>query len=231
MPRRTLVFPFALALVAGCAGAPRTIHPDRAASEWVSIFNGRDLTGWRANRTPEAFTVSDGVLRVNAIDKSSHLFYVGSDTGSFARIKNFELELEARSEPSANSGIYFHSDPATAAGSEYHLGKGYEVQLNNTAIERKKTGSLYNVVDLPVSPVDETKWFTMRIRVNGKWIGVWLDGKPVVEYVEPDSVEHTPSRASRRIDPSGGGIAIQAHDPRSVYYFRNIRLKRLPDAP
>ena len=227
MFNRTLLLAGA-ALLISCAGSSRTTTAS-SADGWVTIFNGRDLAGWRPNRTPEAFTVRDGILRVNAIEGSSHLFYVGNETGPFARIKNFELELEARSEPSANAGIYFHSDPATAAGSEHHLNKGYEVQLNNTAIERKKTGSLYGIVDLATSPVDETKWFTMRIRVEGKRVGVWTDGRQVVDYTEPDSIQSVPARASRRIDPNGGGLAIQAHDPKSVWYFRSLRLKRLPD--
>lgn len=226
MPNRT-PFVFVLAFLGACAGASHTATA--TGDGWVSIFNGRDLTGWRPNRTPEAFTVRDGVIRVNAVEGSSHMFYVGSGTEPFERIKNFELELEARSEPSSNSGIYFHSDPATAGGREHFLSKGYEVQLNNTAIEKKKTGSLYGVVDLAASPVNDTKWFTMRIRVEGKRVGVWTDGKQVIDYMEPEGVENMPGRAQKRIDPNGGGIAIQAHDPKSVWYFRSIRLRRLPD--
>jgi hypothetical protein len=227
MPNRSFLL-VAAALLSACAGSTRTSTSSPPADGWVSIFNGRDLAGWRPNRTPGAFTVTDGVLRVNALEGSSHAFYVGEETGTFKRLKNFELEMEIRSEPSSNSGIYVHSDPATAQGREHFLNKGYEIQLNNTVIEKKKTGSLYGIVDLDTSPVDETKWFTMRIRVEGKRIGVWTDGRQVIDYTEPDSVQSLPSRASRRIDPNGGGIAIQAHDPKSVWYFRSIRLRRLP---
>jgi hypothetical protein len=193
----------------------------------VQLFNGRDLTGWRPNRQPGSYSVRDGILRVRAVDESSHLFYVGDLGDGFVRLRNFELELVARSEPGSNSGVYFHSDPASAAGAQHHLGKGYEVQLNSSERERRKTGSLYSVVDLPVSPVDETQWFTMRIRVEGRRIGVWLDGRQVVDYTEPDSVVRPPDRAGKRLDPNGGALAIQAHDPNSTFYFRSIRLKRL----
>jgi hypothetical protein len=48
-----------------------------AAEDWQSLFNGKDLTGWRANVTPEAFSVTNGTIRVNAVRESGHLFYVG----------------------------------------------------------------------------------------------------------------------------------------------------------
>lgn len=223
-----------LALVGGlsaCAAAPQPSAGSAPSSGgWVSLFNGRDLSGWRPNRQPASYSVRDGILRVQAVDESSHLFYVDTLRDGFVRLKNFELEIEARSEPGSNSGIYLHSDPASAAGTKHHLGKGYEVQLNSSAQERRKTGSLYAVVDLDRSPVDETVWFTMRIRVHGKRIGVWLDDRQVVDYAESDTTQRAAQRAGRLLDPSGGGIAIQAHDPNSVFYFRRIMLRTLPDA-
>jgi hypothetical protein len=49
-----------------------------AAEEWHTLFNGKDLTGWRANVMPEAFSVVDGAIRVNAPKESAHLFFVGN---------------------------------------------------------------------------------------------------------------------------------------------------------
>src|SRR5437763_1737640 len=46
-----------------------------AASDWQSLFNGKDLTGWRANVYPESWSVTNGMIRANAIKPSSHLFY------------------------------------------------------------------------------------------------------------------------------------------------------------
>lgn len=198
-----------------------------AAESWESLFNGKDLTGWQANVMPESFTVVNGVLRVNATRQSAHLFFVGTGTSEPVRFKNFEFEAAVRSEPGSNSGVFIHTD-MTTRDKALHLAKGYEIQLNSSAKEKRKTGSLYAVVDLDRSPVDETKWFQVRIVVQDRRIRVLLDGQQVIEYTEPPNVERPPERAGRRLDPNGGGIALQAHDPQSIFYFKDIRIKRLP---
>jgi hypothetical protein len=194
---------------------------------WQSLFNGRDLTGWRANVMPEAFKVVGGAIRANAPRPSSHLFYVGDLKEGFVRFKNFELEVIARSEPNANSGIFFHTD-CSVSNAQNHLAKGYEVQLNSTEKEKRKTGSLYAVVDLDKSPVDESKWFTTRIKVQDKRIQVFLNDRQVIDYTEPSNPERPPNRRGRLLDPDGGAIALQGHDPGSVFYFKEIRLRNLP---
>jgi hypothetical protein len=107
------------------------------------------------------------------------------------------------------------------------LAKGYEIQLNNSDADKRKTGSLYAVVDLDTSPVDDTKWFRMRVTVRDRQITVQINDKQVVDYTEPVDVKRPPERAGRVLDPSGGGIALQAHDPKSVFYFKDIRVRRL----
>jgi len=203
-----------------------SLSPALCASEWQQLFNGKDLTGWRANVMPESATVVDGAIRLNATRESAHLFYVGNLKEGFVRFKNFELEATVRGEPNSNSGIFFHTD-MSVSNAKNHLAKGYEVQLNNTAKDKRKTGSLYAVVDLDKSPVDETKWFQVRITVQGQHIVIKINDQKVVDYTEPPGVQR-PDRPGRRLDPQGGAIALQAHDPASVYYFKDIRIRSLP---
>lgn len=204
-----------------------SISPAFAADEWQSLFNGKDLTGWRANVMPESFSVVDGAIRVNATKESAHLFYVGDLKDGFVRFKNFELEATCRSEPEANSGIFVHTD-MTTRDKALHLAKGYEIQLNSQTREKRKTGSLYAVVDLDKSPVDESQWFRVRVTVREKHITVHLNDKQVIDYTEPEAVQRPPDRAGRLLDPNGGAIALQGHDPKSVFYFKDIRIKPLP---
>lgn len=201
------------------------------AQDWQPLFNGKDLTGWRANNDPSSFAVKDGVLRVQAAGPtpttSAHLFYVGDRKDGFERFTNFELEFQARAEPNSNSGVFIHTD-MTTSNAKKHLARGYEIQLNSTDKEKRKTGSLYAVVDLDKSPVDETKWFAVRVVVKGKRITVALDGKQVVDYTEPPDVVRPKERAGRLLAADGGAIAFQAHDVGSVWYLKDIRVKRLP---
>lgn len=210
----------------GLVVVPVVVH----AEDWQPLFNGKDLTGWRANLDPAAFTVKDCVLRVQASAQTrAHLFYVGDRKEGLEPFKDFELEATVRAEPNANGGIFVHTDMATR-DAKMHLANGYEVQLNSSTVEARKTGSLYAVVDLDKSPVDESKWFTVRVVVKGKRITVSLDGKEVVDYTEPADVVRPKERAGRLFREDGGAIALQAHDAGSVWYFKDIRIKRLNDS-
>jgi hypothetical protein len=198
------------------------------SDEWQALFNGKDLAGWQANNAPASFTVKDGLLRVQASGKTSaHLFYVGARKEGIERFKDFELEATCRAEPGANGGIFVHTDMSTR-DAQLHLARGYEVQLNSSAKEKRKTGSLYAVVDVYESPVDETKWFTVRVVVRGRRITIALNGKEIVDYTEPVGVVRPKERAGRLFAADGGAIALQAHDRASVWHFKDIRVKRLP---
>ncbi len=198
------------------------------AGDWISLFNGKDLSGWRANQLPDSFSVMGGAIKAHCREASqkSHLFYVGDRKEGLVRFKDFEFEATVRSEPGSNSGIFFHTD-MTPRDAKHHLRNGYEVQLNSSAKEKRKTGSLYAVVDLAESPVDETKWFKVRIRVDGKRIVVHLNDRQVIEYTEPPNPKRPKNREGRLLNPEGGAIALQGHDPNSVFYFKDLRIRRL----
>ncbi len=202
------------------------------AAEWQTLFNGRDLTGWAANNNPESFAVKDGVLRIQAPGTAcAHLFYIGETKEPAAKpepmkFKNFELEAVVKAEPNSNGGIFIHTD-MSVRDKALHLARGYEVQLNSSAKEKRKTGSLYAIVDLDTSPVDETDWFTINIKVRDKRITVAIDGKETLDYTEPPNAERPKERAGRLLAADGGGIALQAHDKDSVWYFREVRVRRL----
>ena len=202
-------------------------HSAGGQEQWRSLFDGKSLKGWKANVHPESFSVVDGVIRARSVKDRSHLFYVGEKTDGFERFKNFELEAMARGEPGSNSGIFFHTDFAVRDQFN-HLANGYEVQLNSSPTEQRKTGSLYAVIDLDKSPVDETQWFKVHLTVQGKRIIVRLNGQVVVDYTEPEQLVRPPERAGRRLIPAGGAIALQAHDPDSTFYFKDIRIRPLP---
>ncbi len=204
-----------------------------AAAEdgWRELFNGKDLAGWKANADAGAFTVVDGALKAHATHPRNrgHLFFTGARTEGLERFRDFELEAVVRGEPGSNSGIFFHTDMETRDG-VLHLKNGYEVQLNSAPREKRKTGSLYAVVDLDTSPVDETQWFTVAIRVQGARITVQVNGRTTVDYTEPPGVaaQRPPERKGRVLRAEGGAIALQAHDDKSTFYFKSNRVRTLP---
>jgi len=199
-----------------------------SAGDWIPLFNGKDLAGWEPNTQPEAFTVVDGAIRAHATQSYAHLFYVGDGSPEAGRFRDFELEATVRGELHSNSGIYFHSDIASGEGPKLKLAKGYELQLNDTVKEKRKTGSLYAVADLSASPVDETQWFKVRLRVEGRRIQIFVNDRQTADYTERDGDPRPKGFEGRFLDPRGGSIALQAHDPDSVYYFKDLRIRRLP---
>ena len=222
MRRIALSLFFAVAL---CA-APNVAFA--ADGEWQTLFNGKDLSGWRANTAPDSYAVSEGVLTLHNTSKEfrSHLFYVGEPGGDLVKFKNFDLRIVCKGGKNSNSGIFFHTDLAERDGKK-HLGSGYEIQLNSAARDGRKTGSLYAIADIGTSSIDDTEWFELRILVEGKRIRVYLGGEQCVDYTEPENPERPENRKGRLLNPEGGAIALQAHDPDSTWHFKEIKIKRL----
>jgi hypothetical protein len=152
----------------------------------------------------------------------AHLFYVGPVRNH--NFRNFEFQAEVKTLPGSNSGIFFH----TEKGGPGLVRKGYEAQVNNShARDPRRTGSLVIIEDRTETPVKDGEWFEYGITVKGKRIILSLNGKPVVDYTEPDKPQRPKGREQRVL--SSGTFALQAHDPNSTTYYRNIRVRPLPD--
>ena len=93
MNRLMLVAPVIAAMLAA------NVFADDQAG-WISMFNGKDLAGWKANEKPGSFKVEDGAIVVNG--PRSHAFYVG-DEGK-AEFKDFHLKADVMTMPNSNSG-------------------------------------------------------------------------------------------------------------------------------
>ncbi|MGB0331797.1 MAG: 3-keto-disaccharide hydrolase [Planctomycetota bacterium] len=186
---------------------------------FASLFNGRNLKGWKVAERPESVRVENGALIVNG--DRAHVFYDGPVYHH--SFKNFELRALVRSKPGSNSGIYFH----TAFQEAGWPSKGYEVQVNNTQGDWRRTGGLYGIDDLKEPPAKDDEWFPMHIRVVGKRVQITVNGNQVIDYTEPDDVERPESFAGRLVDR--GTFALQAHDPASEVWYKAIEVRPLPE--
>jgi len=203
----------------GAAQWAHAVEPD--ADGWYSLFNGQDLTGWKASENADTFQVVDGQIVIRG--DRSHLFYTGP-VGN-ADFRNFIWKCEVLTKPGANSGMYFH----TEYQQEGWPAKGYEVQICNTHPDPRKTGGLYAVADvMNRSPVKDNEWFTQEVTVRGKRITVRVNGEVTTDYTEPEDVERPPDFAGRKL--SHGTIALQGHDPGSEVHVRTVMIKPL-DSP
>ena len=187
------------------------------AQEWIELFSGKDLSGWKVSENPTSFAVENGLLKVAG--PRAHAFYVG-DVGG-ADFKNFELLVEVKTLPKANSGIFIHTAYQETDWPE----KGYEVQVNQTHSDWRKSGSLYAVQDVSEVHVKDGEWYTYHVVVKGDQISVALNGKVVMEYDESADTQRTTPLGKKRVDR--GTIALQAQDPESVIYYRSVKIKLL----
>jgi hypothetical protein len=209
------------AAVAALAATLCTARADEAKDGWHSLFNGKDLTGWKVNEeNPSAFRVTDGALHVKG--GRSHIFYAGEvNNGKF---KDFEFKAKVMTKKNANSGIYF----ATEYQKDGWPSKGYECQVNNSFDkDPRRTASLYAVKDVDEKLVPDDTWFDYHIKVQDKKITISINGKVITEYTEQEGDKRGGGMEGRWIK-DGGTFAFQAHDPGCEAFYKDIMVKPLP---
>jgi uncharacterized protein (TIGR03067 family) len=191
----------------GTANLQAPPNPDKDG--WVQLFNGKDLTGWKTHPDqPGDWKVENGILIGRG--PRSHLF---SERGDY---QDFHLRVEARINALGNSGVYFRT--------EYGLGwrgrnpKGYEAQIfHGDSEDPYKTGSLYGMAQASADVVKADEWFSLEVIATGNHIVIRVDGKDMVNLVDPESTYRK------------GHIALQVERPlNTVVQFRKIEIKELP---
>ena len=175
-----------------------------AQSEWISLFNGKDLKGWFV-RGKATWTVQDGILVGEG--GMGHIY-------TDATCTDFEAKGMFRiSGDKSNSGFYFRANPP--ADNPDGFPRGYEAQICNS--QDAFTGWLWKP-GTPTGKASELltkdgEWFEYRIKVVGSHIQFWINDKPVMTY--DDSEYKT------------GHFAIQGHNPgmkieAKALFYRNL---------
>jgi hypothetical protein len=194
---------------------------------WLPLFDGKTFDGWKTAENQGSWKIEDGLM-VTAGPRS-HLFYVGKVKN--ADFKNFEFSADVMTTPNSNSGIYIHTEYQESGWPA----KGYELQVINSNpeaqpgqyIEHKMTGSIYAIRNVWKAPVNDNEWFNYRIVVQGKTIRTFINGDLTADYTEPTAPWRPQDMAGRVL--SSGTFALQCHDPNSKVYYKNIKVKPLPD--
>ena len=211
-----LIIPLLVLFLDGCS-----------SNDWHILFDGATLDGWEASENKDSWIIEDGAIVTNG--PRSHLFYTGDVLDH--DFKNFEFVVDVKTMPGANSGIYIH----TEFQDEGWPARGYECQVFNSPpdapegayVELKMTGSIYAISNIWKSPVPDNEWFNYRIVVQGKTIQTYINDQLIAEYTEPEKSYRPESFSGRLL--SNGTFAFQCHDPGSRVYYKNIKVKPLPD--
>lgn len=184
---------------------------------FVSLFNGKDLTGWReVQGLPGAFTVQNGVLIGHR--KTKALAYWLSTNESH---RDFDLRLQYKLKPGGNSGVFIRVPSYKGRTSR----QGMEIQLLDDGASQGSpsvgnTGAIYQVVapkTFAARPAGE--WNDLEITCSGNLVKVTLNGKELNNV----NMSEVPGLKNR---PLEGYIGLSAHT--DTVAFRNIRLREPP---
>jgi Domain of Unknown Function (DUF1080) len=212
-----------------------------------SIFNGKDLTGWKKYdgdkaRAKSEFTVTpEGWI---------NLKNGPGDLQSEGQWADFVLQLECISNGKhLNSGVFFRCIPG-----QYQ--NGYEAQIHNgfnddaakeytveeydpethELKEKRKvkspaldygTGAIYRRVPARSQVSKDGEWFTMTVVAQGRHIATWVNGVQQTDWTDNRPLKENPREGCRL---EKGPISLQGHDPTTDLSFRNLRLAELPAA-
>ena len=153
---------------------------------WKLLFNGKDLTGWhnfKSDKVKPGWQVKDGEL----VCADPHN---ASDLCTAEQYDWFELELDFKMEPGANSGIIYHA--TDAEGAVWATGPEVQLEDNAKAADPERCGWLYGLYKPAVDPktqkpLDATKpageWNHMRIVISQEKCIHEVNGVKYVEYV------------------------------------------------
>jgi hypothetical protein len=208
-----------------------------------SIFNGKDLTGWKEfpGRKSKFSVTKEGWLNI----KNGP-----GDLQTEGQWADFVLQLDCISNGKhLNSGVFFRCLPG-----QYQ--QGYEAQIRNQftkeptqeytveeydpethkLLGKKKiklrafdygTGAIYRRMPARKEVAKDGEWFTLTVVANGRHLATWVNGQQVADWTDNRPLNKN-ARNGCRLEK--GPISLQGHDPTTDLSFRNFRIADLAAA-
>ncbi|MFP6881709.1 MAG: DUF1080 domain-containing protein [Roseibacillus sp.] len=183
-------------------------HADHHKKKAVSLFNGKDLSGWVVMYDGD-WKVEEGVIvGRKGVKWTTDPKKSGSWLRTEKEFSNFVFEFEYAINKKGNSGVFLRSglkeNPAFT---------GHEMQILDDHGRAKpevwSTGALYDVVAAKKNmskPAGE--WNKVKIETDGPRIRIWFNGEQIVDH-----------KSDRR---TKGYLGLQNHDERAVVKYRDL---------
>lgn len=205
-----------------------TLTPEEKIQGWEMLFNGHDLSDFRAAgsqaRPGAGWKVDEGILKkLQSVP--------GGNIVTKKKFKDFMLVWEWRISEKGNSGIkYLVDEKSSAPGPEFQMldDKGHpDAKIGS----QRQTASLYDILppaaDKLLKPVGE--WNRSRIYVQGNHVEHWLNGSPVLSYDLGSEELKAAIAKSKFKDVKGYAMKIEAPimltDHGDECWFRNMKIR------
>lgn len=221
--------------------AMNTLSSMEKRNGWILLFDGKTTTGWRGAYRDEfpaqGWKIEGGELIV--IKSDGREARNGGDIITKEKYGNYELTLEAKLTPGANSGVkYFVTErlpksPGSAIGLEFQI---LDDDLHPDAKMGKNgnrtIGSLYDLIPATSkTPRAIGEWNQVRIISKNNKVEHWLNGSKVVEYERGSPAFRALVADSKYKNFEGFGEAPEGHlllqDHGDEVHYRNIKLRTL----
>lgn len=221
---------------------PNTLTELERTQGFELLFDGRSAWGWRSARDKEfpkgGWEIQDGELSV--LESGGAESRNGGDIITLRKFAAFELKLEFRLTPGANSGIKYYVDPELNQGPGSSIGLEYQL-LDDERHPDAKAGrggnrtlaSLYDLIaaapDKKARPIGE--WNEARIVSRRRHVEHWLNGTKVLEYERgTPEFRRLVAESKYKVWPGfgelgEGHVLLQDHGNRVS--FRNVKLREL----
>lgn len=201
-----LLFALALGLVFAACGTAQKAADDGS----ISLFNGKDLTGW-VNYGREKWYVEDGLLVCESGQYKEYGYL-----GTTEKFKDFDLTLEFKQEANGNSGVFFRCSVDGTKVSGWQAEVAPKGSHTGGIYESYGRGWLIKPIPSKEEVLKENEWNTMRIRCVGDEVTTYLNGIEMITLKD------------EKIGKAEGQIALQIHDGGGIKVrWRNIRVKKL----
>jgi hypothetical protein len=200
-------------VVAMAAAVGGGLGEERSAEkkvEWKSLFNGKDLDGWKASNTDAIWKVEDGCLM------GTQTTGKGGDLFTTDQWDNFELRFTYKVAWPANTGIWYRTDPARAAGYQFDILKWKSPATFSGALYFPGCKTTFAFTNLEESIENRDDWNEGVVYANGDRLIHWLNGKMIGEARDKTFAK--------------GSVGIQVH-PGDGFKNMKILVKKIEIRP
>lgn len=217
---------------------PNSLTPKETQQGWRLLFNGKDLLGWHSfqEKVPgKAWQVQDGKIMLNKNRKSVYNDF--SDLVTDDEFENFDLKLEWKMEPCANSGVMFYVNESPQFKNTYESGP--EMQIADLAcnddgrILKCRAGDLYDLISADTEWVNQApKWNHYEIIANRGHLAFYMNGHKTIDTQMWDNLWSDMIKNSKFIEWPGFGTFTKGHislqgTETGKLWFRNIKIRKL----